>query len=382
MKENNIFKRATLLKQIEQNSNWDVIIIGGGATGLGIALDSVTRGFKTLLLEQVDFAKGTSSRSTKLLHGGVRYLAQGNIDLVKEALYERGLLLKNAAHLVNNQTFIIPNYTWWDMFKYTIGLKIYDVLAGKLSFGESIRITKDETISRLSILKNENLKGGVVYHDGQFDDARLAINIAQTAIENGATVLNHFKVDQLKKNTVGIVNGVVAKDMETNTTYTVNAKVVINATGVFTDAILKMDNAQSKDIVRPSQGIHLVLGENSVNFQFNKSTLTVTAKQNLDKLVPVFNEYADTDIKIYGYTDSKGSESYNLNLSSERAAAVKSYLSGKGLSSSRFSVLGMGEAEPIETNDTDAGRSLNRRVEFAIVANDKMIEDAKKEAGK
>lgn len=199
MKENNIFKRATLLKQIEQNSNWDVIIIGGGATGLGIALDSVTRGFKTLLLEQVDFAKGTSSRSTKLLHGGVRYLAQGNIDLVKEALYERGLLLKNAAHLVNNQTFIIPNYTWWDMFKYTIGLKIYDVLAGKLSFGESIRITKDETISRLSILKNENLKGGVVYHDGQFDDARLAINIAQTAIENGATVLNHFKVNQLKK---------------------------------------------------------------------------------------------------------------------------------------------------------------------------------------
>lgn len=136
-------------------------------------------------------------------------------------------------------------------------------------------------------------------------------------------------------------------------------------------------------VQRVGEGIHLVLGENSVNFQFNKSTLTVTAKQNLDKLVPVFNEYADTDIKIYGYTDSKGSESYNLNLSSERAAAVKSYLSGKGLSSSRFSVLGMGEAEePIESNDTDAGRSLNRRVEFAIVANDKMIEDAKKEAGK
>lgn len=135
-------------------------------------------------------------------------------------------------------------------------------------------------------------------------------------------------------------------------------------------------------VQRVGEGIHLVLGENSVNFQFNKSTLTVTAKQNLDKLVPVFNEYADTDIIIYGYTDSKGSESYNLNLSSERAAAVKSYLSGKGLSSSRFSVLGMGEAEPIETNDTDAGRSLNRRVEFAIVANDKMIEDAKKEAGK
>lgn len=135
-------------------------------------------------------------------------------------------------------------------------------------------------------------------------------------------------------------------------------------------------------VQRVGEGIHLVLGENSVNFQFNKSTLTITAKQNLDKLVPVFNEYADTDIKIYGYTDSKGSESYNLNLSSERAAAVKSYLSGKGLSSSRFSVLGMGEAEPIETNDTDAGRSLNRRVEFAIVANQKMIDDAAKESGK
>ena len=135
-------------------------------------------------------------------------------------------------------------------------------------------------------------------------------------------------------------------------------------------------------VQRVGEGIHLVLGENSVNFQFNKSTLTVTAKQNLDKLVPVFNEYADTDIKIYGYTDSKGSESYNLNLSSERAAAVKSYLSGKGLSSSRFSVLGMGEAEPIETNDTDAGRSLNRRVEFAIVANQKMIDDAAKESEK
>ena len=136
-------------------------------------------------------------------------------------------------------------------------------------------------------------------------------------------------------------------------------------------------------VQRVGEGIHLVLGENSVNFQFNKSTLTVTAKQNLDKLVPVFNEYADTDIKIYGYTDSKGSESYNLNLSSERAAAVKSYLSGKGLSSSRFSVLGMGEAEePIESNDTDAGRSLNRRVEFAIVANQKMIDDAAKESEK
>jgi outer membrane protein OmpA-like peptidoglycan-associated protein len=134
-------------------------------------------------------------------------------------------------------------------------------------------------------------------------------------------------------------------------------------------------------VQRVGEGIHLVLGENSVNFEFNKSALTLTAKQNLDKLVPVFKEYSDTDIKIYGYTDSKGSQSYNLNLSSERAAAVKSYLSGKGLSSARFSVVGMGEAEPIETNDSETGRSLNRRVEFAIVANQKMIDDAEKEAG-
>lgn len=254
-----MYKRETLIKQLQENSDWDVIVIGGGATGLGIALDSTTRGYKTLLLEQVDFSKGTSSRSTKLVHGGVRYLAQGNIDLVKEALYERGLLLKNASHLVSNQSFIIPNYKLWDNFFYTIGLKMYDVLAGKLSFGKSTRIGKDETISRLETINNKNLKGGVVYHDGQFDDSRLAINIAQTCIENGATVLNHAKVNQLLKNNNGIVNGVVAEDTETNISYNLKAKVVINATGVFTDEILQMDNPEAKNIVRPSQGIHLVL---------------------------------------------------------------------------------------------------------------------------
>ncbi|WOD45314.1 glycerol-3-phosphate dehydrogenase/oxidase [Hwangdonia lutea] len=254
-----MFDRDTLIQQLKAHSNWDVIIIGGGATGLGIALDSTTRGFKTLLLEQVDFAKGTSSRSTKLVHGGVRYLAQGNIDLVKEALYERGLMLKNASHLVRNQSFIIPNYRWWDNLFYTIGLKIYDFLAGKLSFGKSVRISKTETAARLKTIKSEHLKGGVVYHDGQFDDSRLAISIAQTAIENGATLLNHFKVEKLLKNNNGLVNGVEATDAETNKTYALNAKVVINATGVFTDEVLKMDNALAKNSIRPSQGIHLVL---------------------------------------------------------------------------------------------------------------------------
>ncbi|NNC49172.1 MAG: glycerol-3-phosphate dehydrogenase/oxidase [Flaviramulus sp.] len=251
--------RSKLIERLNTNSSWDVIVIGGGATGLGIALDSITRGYKTLLLEQVDFAKGTSSRSTKLVHGGVRYLAQGNIDLVKEALYERGLMLKNASHLVSNQSFIIPNYKWWDNFFYFVGLKTYDFLAGKLSFGKSLRISKKETLTRLKTIKPENLKGGIVYNDGQFDDSRLAINIAQTCIENGATVLNHCKVEKLLKNDDGTVSGVVAKDTDTNLSYSMSAKVIINATGVFTDEVLKMDNVLAKNIIRPSQGIHLVL---------------------------------------------------------------------------------------------------------------------------
>ncbi|MFT4830368.1 MAG: glycerol-3-phosphate dehydrogenase [Psychroserpens sp.] len=255
----NIFSRESILEGLKSTKKWDVIIIGGGATGLGIALDSVTRGYKTLLLEQVDFAKGTSSRSTKLVHGGVRYLAQGDIGLVKEALHERGLMLKNAAHLVKNQSFIIPNYRWWGGVFYTIGLKIYDLLAGKLSLGKSSHINKKETQRRLSTLNSSHLKGGVVYHDGQFDDSRLAINIAQTAIENGATLLNHFEVQKLTKDDTGTVNGVIAIDRETGTTYTLKSRAIINATGVFTDEILKMDNEYAKNMVRPSQGIHLVL---------------------------------------------------------------------------------------------------------------------------
>ncbi|TXD85214.1 glycerol-3-phosphate dehydrogenase/oxidase [Subsaximicrobium wynnwilliamsii] len=253
------FKRETLIAQMKTNETWDAIIVGGGATGLGIALDCATRGYKTLLLEQVDFAKGTSSRSTKLVHGGVRYLAQGNIDLVREALHERGLMMKNAAHLVSNQSFIIPNYSWWDHFFYTVGLKVYDFLSGNLSFGKSTRIGKKETMARLPTIETAHLRGGVVYQDGQFDDSRLAVNIAQTAIEQGATLLNHFEVKQLLKNDAGIVNGVVAVDQETNETYQLKSKVVINATGVFTDEVLQMDKPSAKDQIKPSQGIHLVL---------------------------------------------------------------------------------------------------------------------------
>ncbi|MFH4968598.1 glycerol-3-phosphate dehydrogenase/oxidase [Gaetbulibacter sp. M240] len=249
------------MHSLKTTESWDVIIIGGGATGLGVAVDSASRGYKTVLLEQVDFAKGTSSRSTKLVHGGVRYLAQGNIDLVREALYERGLMRKNADHLVSDQPFIIPTYSFWGTWFYTIGLKIYDLLSGKLSFGKSTRISKKATEERLPTLKSDTLRKGVLYHDGQFDDARLAINLAQTAIEQGATVLNHFQVTQLLKNSAGKISGVEAQDCETNTVYTLKSKVVINATGVFSDAILQMDNAEAKPSIRPSQGIHLVLDQ-------------------------------------------------------------------------------------------------------------------------
>ncbi|SFU75095.1 glycerol-3-phosphate dehydrogenase [Pustulibacterium marinum] len=255
----NIYNRTSITKDLESNADYDVVVIGGGATGLGVALDSVARGFKTLLLEQVDFAKGTSSRSTKLVHGGVRYLAQGNVDLVKEALYERGLLLKNAAHLAKDQTFIIPNYSYWDGIFYTVGLKVYDFLAGKLSLGKSVHIGKKETLKRISTVKPSKLKGGVVYHDGQFDDSRLAVNVAQTCVEQGATILNHFRVENVTKDANGKVNGVVAKDNETGKSYTFTAKSVINATGIFTDDILKMDNPGARQMVRPSQGVHLVL---------------------------------------------------------------------------------------------------------------------------
>ena len=253
-------ERSTLTAAINGPEKvWDVIIIGGGATGLGAALDAASRGFQVLLLEQADFAKGTSSRSTKLVHGGVRYLAQGDIGLVREALYERGLLLNNAPHLVKNESFIIPNYQWWGGAFYTIGLTLYDVLAGRLGFGRAKHISKQEVVKRLGTIRQNGLYGGVVYHDGQFDDARLAINLAQTCLERGAIVLNYFKVTGLNKNVDGEISGLITADMETGKLYPLKAKAVVNATGVFVDDILNMDEKNRKPLVKPSQGVHLVL---------------------------------------------------------------------------------------------------------------------------
>jgi len=253
--------RSAFIEQIAglPDKPWDLVIIGGGATGLGIAMDAATRGYKTLLLEQADFAKGTSSRSTKLVHGGVRYLAQGDVALVREALYERGLLLANAPHLAHNQDFIIPQYNWWQGPFYTIGLKLYDLLSGKLSLGRSRHIGRNEVLEKLPTIRRSGLKGGIVYHDGQFDDSRLAVNIAQTAAENGAVLLNYMKVTGLEKQADGRINGVKAKDLETGRVYSLPAKVVINATGVFVDEILQLDNPGARPMVKPSQGVHVVL---------------------------------------------------------------------------------------------------------------------------
>lgn len=255
--------RAGSLKQIRQVTQWDIIVIGGGATGLGVAVDASSRGFKTLLLEQADFAKGTSSRSTKLVHGGVRYLAQGNIKLVKEALRERGYLLRNAPHLARKQAFIIPVYSLWEKFKYTVGLKLYDMLAGKLGIGHSTYISKSKVIESLPGIKkvndnNKSLRGGVLYYDGQFDDARMAVSLAATCEDLGGTVLNYMKVSSLCKDDNGKINGVSALDRETGAHYDIYSKIVVNATGVFVDEIHQLDTGLPEHTVQPSQGIHLV----------------------------------------------------------------------------------------------------------------------------
>lgn len=236
---------------------WDICIIGGGATGLGIAVDAASRGYSTVLFERYDFAKGTSSRSTKLVHGGVRYLQQGNIKLVLDALHERGIFMRNAPHLVKNQSFVIPNYEWWESPFYGLGLKAYDWMAGSLGLGPSTLLSVEETLKAAPTIDPEGLRGGVLYHDGQFDDSRMAIHLAMTAADYGGTVLNYFNVEAFLKND-GNIYGVVVKDTIANEAIEIKAKVVINATGVFTDAVLKADDPDANSIVSPSQGIHLV----------------------------------------------------------------------------------------------------------------------------
>lgn len=250
--------RAAMLAGLRASLDYDIAIVGGGATGVGVAVDAASRGYRVLLLEQHDFGKGTSSRSTKLVHGGVRYLEQGNIGLVMEALKERGILRQNAPHLVGNLAFVVPSYDWWEAPFYGLGLKAYNVLAGKYGFGASEILSRDETLRRLPTIKTEGLRGGVVYFDGQFDDARLLISLVQTAAAHGATLLNYVKVTSLTKTADGFVDGLVAQDLESGESFRVGARVVINATGPFADSVRRLAEPDATPLIAPSQGIHLV----------------------------------------------------------------------------------------------------------------------------
>ena len=253
-------KRNEQLKKInDSEKEWDLVVIGGGSSGLGVALDAVSRNLSVILIDKYDFAKGTSSKSTKLLHGGVRYLANGALRLVFEALKERGVILKNANHLTKKISFIIPVYNIWDLIKYFIGLKLYDWMSGKWSLGKSSYISKAIVLKKIPGLNSKNLIGGIKYFDGQFDDARLALDLAKTINDYGGVVINYMAVSKIVKNESNKISGLEVKDKISNHKYYIKAKMVVNATGVFTDQIMKLDNNKKPEIIQPSQGIHIVL---------------------------------------------------------------------------------------------------------------------------
>ena len=254
--------RDTLLKRLADTTDTDVVVVGGGATGLGTALEAAARGLRVVLLEADDFAKGTSSRATKLVHGGVRYLAQGNLSLVREALHERATLLCNAPHLVSRLAFVVPAYRWWDTAFYGAGLALYDRLAGRDALGRTRRLERSDTLRELPGVRADGLRGGVMYWDAQFDDARLALALARTAAALGVLVLNHVEVEDLLHSN-GRVDGVVARDRERGARHLVRARVIVNATGVWVDGLRARDGIAtqhpSAPIVAPSQGVHLVV---------------------------------------------------------------------------------------------------------------------------
>ncbi|MEC8733647.1 MAG: glycerol-3-phosphate dehydrogenase/oxidase [Planctomycetota bacterium] len=253
---NQEFTRDRMLSGLDRK--FDVLGVGGGASGLGVAVDAASRGYRTALLEAHDFAKATSSRSTKLVHGGVRYLEQLNFSLVTEALRERGRLYQNAPHMVTNLGFVVPRYKWWEGPFYGIGLKLYDVLAGKLNIEHSRQLSREATIEAIPNVHQDGLEGGIMYHDGQFDDARMAIALAMTAADHGAVVLNRMQVTGLLKSD-GHVSGVTARDVVGGRDFSIEASVVVNATGIFSDAVRKMDDPDAISMIEPAQGVHLVL---------------------------------------------------------------------------------------------------------------------------
>ena len=254
--------RADLIGRLAESRTYDLAIIGGGATGLGVALDAAARGFSVVLVESHDFAKGTSSRATKLVHGGVRYLAQGNIALVREALHERTTLLRNAPHLAQPLAFVMPSYRCWESPFYGVGLKMYDALAGSAGLGATEFLGVQRTLECLPTVRPEGLKGGVKYWDGQFDDARLALALARTAALKGALLVNYCSARQLVHEN-GKVSGVVCEDMETGRSIVLRSRCVVNATGVWVDALRQQDGEAThrpvKPMVAPSQGVHVVV---------------------------------------------------------------------------------------------------------------------------
>ncbi len=255
-------QRASLFARLRADTPYDIAIIGGGATGLGVAVDAAARGFSVALFESHDFAKGTSSRATKLVHGGVRYLAQGNISLVREALHERTTLLANAPHLAQPLAFVMPSYAWWQTPFYGIGLKLYDLLAGRAGLGATEFLSKAKTLRLLPTAKPEGLSGGVKYWDGQFDDARLALALAKTAASHGALLINYCAATQLLYEG-DKVSGLQVQDNETGRQYCIQAHCVINAAGVWVDQFRQQDGDAMqrpvKAMVAPSQGVHLVV---------------------------------------------------------------------------------------------------------------------------
>ena len=251
--------RPAMLARVKERSEpWDIVVIGGGATGVGVAVDAANRGFAVLLLERMDFGTATSSRSTKLVHGGVRYLEQGNVSLVMEALKERGLLRQNAPHLVHDLGFVVPNYSWWEAPFYGIGMKVYDLLAGKYGFGKSRLLSREETLEQLPTIQTNGLRGGVIYYDGQFDDTRLLIHLAATAADQGAVLLNYAPVVEITRGADGFADGIVAVDSESGQRMKIAAHVVVNAAGIFADQVRRLAEPEVDAMIAPSQGIHLV----------------------------------------------------------------------------------------------------------------------------
>jgi glycerol-3-phosphate dehydrogenase len=290
--------RADQINNLSITPLWDIVIIGGGATGLGSALDAASRGYKVLCIEKSDFSKGTSSRSTKLIHGGVRYLEQGNFNMVKHALQERWFLLQNAAQATKKLSFILPVYSWWRFFYYGFGLMLYDFLSGKFSIGKTRLINKASVLNKIPGINSHGLKGGIRYFDGQFDDSQMCLALARTAIDQGATVINHLGAESFVYSNENKISGLTLRDYITDQVHTVNCKVVINATGVFADEIMKMDDSKHQNIVSPSQGIHIVIDK---NFYTSQHALLIpkTTDGRVLFAVPWHNKI------IIGTTDSK-----------------------------------------------------------------------------